>query len=88
MVERVSGVKASVGFASETGPRERNEDFPAPFLALNCHNRAGTLSRRSPMELGAQRAAAWPLRPQCVVFWMDFLICPKPWRCDARRPGS
>jgi serine/threonine protein phosphatase PrpC len=27
MPERVSGVKASVGFASETGPRERNEDF-------------------------------------------------------------
>jgi serine/threonine protein phosphatase PrpC len=27
MVERVSGIKASVGFASETGPRERNEDF-------------------------------------------------------------
>src|SRR5580700_11622806 len=27
MAERVSGVKASVGFASETGPRERNEDF-------------------------------------------------------------
>jgi serine/threonine protein phosphatase PrpC len=27
MVEWASGVKASVGFASETGPRERNEDF-------------------------------------------------------------
>ncbi len=27
MAERLSGVKASVGFASETGPRERNEDF-------------------------------------------------------------
>lgn len=27
MVERVSGVKASVGFFSETGPRKRNEDF-------------------------------------------------------------
>jgi serine/threonine protein phosphatase PrpC len=27
MVERLSSVKASVGFASETGPRERNEDF-------------------------------------------------------------
>jgi serine/threonine protein phosphatase PrpC len=27
MVERLSGVKASVGFASETGPRQRNEDF-------------------------------------------------------------
>jgi serine/threonine protein phosphatase PrpC len=26
-VERYSGVKASVGFASETGPRQRNEDF-------------------------------------------------------------
>src|ERR1700686_620404 len=27
MVERSSGIKASVGCASETGPRERNEDF-------------------------------------------------------------
>lgn len=27
MAERASGVKASVGFASETGPREHNEDF-------------------------------------------------------------
>ncbi len=27
MAEEVSGVRASVGFASQTGPRERNEDF-------------------------------------------------------------
>ncbi len=27
MAERVAGVKASVGFCSETGPRKRNEDF-------------------------------------------------------------
>src|SRR5271168_1631629 len=27
MAELVSGVKATVGFASETGPRKRNEDF-------------------------------------------------------------
>lgn len=27
MSERLSGVKATVGFASEAGPRERNEDF-------------------------------------------------------------
>ena len=27
MVERISGVKTSVGFASETGPRKHNEDF-------------------------------------------------------------
>ncbi len=27
MTERVSGVKATVGFASETGPRKANEDF-------------------------------------------------------------
>lgn len=27
MVQRVVGVKASVGFCSETGPRKRNEDF-------------------------------------------------------------
>lgn len=27
MVERASGVKASVGFASDKGPRKRNEDF-------------------------------------------------------------
>ncbi|MGB6535930.1 MAG: protein kinase [Xanthobacteraceae bacterium] len=27
MADRSSGVRASIGFASETGPRERNEDF-------------------------------------------------------------
>ena len=27
MIQRVSGVKVSVGFVSETGPRKRNEDF-------------------------------------------------------------
>ncbi len=27
MAERISGVRATVGFASETGPRQRNEDF-------------------------------------------------------------
>ncbi|MGA7999459.1 MAG: protein phosphatase 2C domain-containing protein, partial [Bradyrhizobium sp.] len=27
MAQRVSGIKVSVGFVSETGPRKRNEDF-------------------------------------------------------------
>ncbi|MFY9956757.1 PP2C family protein-serine/threonine phosphatase, partial [Bradyrhizobium sp.] len=27
MAQRVSGIKISVGFVSETGPRKRNEDF-------------------------------------------------------------
>src|SRR5258708_11752413 len=27
MAERVSGLKVTVGFVSETGPRRRNEDF-------------------------------------------------------------
>ena len=34
MVERISGVKASVGFASETGPRQRNEDFAGAVFGL------------------------------------------------------
>src|SRR5258708_9482064 len=34
MVERVAGVKASVGFASETGPRERNEDFAGAVFGV------------------------------------------------------
>ena len=34
MAERLSGVKASVGFASETGPRERNEDFAGAVFGL------------------------------------------------------
>ncbi len=34
MVERVSGVKAGAGFASETGPRERNEDFAGVVFGL------------------------------------------------------
>jgi len=34
MAERLPGVKASVGFASETGPRKRNEDFAGAVLGL------------------------------------------------------
>ncbi len=34
MVERISSVKASVGFASETGPRKRNEDFAGAVFGL------------------------------------------------------
>jgi serine/threonine protein phosphatase PrpC len=34
VVERVSGVKAIVGFASETGRRERNEDFAGVVFGL------------------------------------------------------
>jgi serine/threonine protein phosphatase PrpC len=32
MAERVSGVRAIVGFASDTGPRKRNEDFAGAVL--------------------------------------------------------
>ncbi|HXY89682.1 MAG TPA: protein kinase [Xanthobacteraceae bacterium] len=34
MAERISGVKASIGFASEAGPRERNEDFGGAVFGL------------------------------------------------------
>jgi serine/threonine protein phosphatase PrpC len=34
MVERLPGVKASVGFASETGSRKRNEDFAGAVFGL------------------------------------------------------
>jgi serine/threonine protein phosphatase PrpC len=34
MGERISGVKATVGFASETGPRQRNEDFGGAVFGL------------------------------------------------------
>ena len=34
MAERLPGVKATIGFASETGPRERNEDFAGAVFGL------------------------------------------------------
>ena len=34
MAERLSGVRASVGFASETGPRQRNEDFAGAVFGM------------------------------------------------------
>jgi serine/threonine protein phosphatase PrpC len=34
MAERLSGVKASVGFATDAGPRERNEDFAGAVFGL------------------------------------------------------
>ncbi len=34
MTQRLSGVQATVGFASETGPRERNEDFAGAVFGM------------------------------------------------------
>lgn len=34
MAERLAGVQAAVGFASETGPRERNEDFAGAVFGM------------------------------------------------------
>src|ERR1700686_5127732 len=34
MAERLSGVKASIGFASEKGPRQRNEDFAGAVFGM------------------------------------------------------
>jgi len=34
MAERIAGVKATVGFASEAGPRERNEDFGGAVFGM------------------------------------------------------
>ncbi|MGC1584397.1 MAG: protein kinase [Rhodomicrobium sp.] len=39
MVERISSVKATVGFASETGPRKRNEDFAGAVFGLELPER-------------------------------------------------
>src|SRR6204780_3963910 len=34
MAERLSGVKTSVGFASDTGPRKSNDDFAGAVFGL------------------------------------------------------
>src|ERR1700733_16155680 len=34
MAERLSGVKTSVGFASDTGPRKTNDDFAGAVFGL------------------------------------------------------
>ena len=46
MAERISGVKASVGFASETGRRKSNEDFAGAVWRhpiINGDGRSGKL---------------------------------------------
>src|SRR6516165_11780047 len=39
MAERISGVQASVGFTSETGPRNSNEDFAGAVFGLELPER-------------------------------------------------
>ena len=52
MAERISGVKASVGFASETGPRKRNEDFAGAVFGSE-------LPRAAPRRGGGDRRRNW-----------------------------
>ena len=86
MVERVSGVKASVGFASETGPRERNEDFAGVVFGFELPEPRRDIVAAIADGIGGAKGGR--VAAETAVFWMDFSICPKPWRCDARRPGS
>ncbi len=61
---------------------------PPHSTAPNCPSRARRWSRRSPTGSAAQRGGAPPPKPRCAGFSTDFAICPRPWRCNARAPGS
>ena len=66
MAERVSGIKASVGFSSATGPRSATRISPVPYSAGNCRTRAATLwphcrwhRQRQGRPRGRRNCSAW-----------------------------
>ena len=88
MAERVSGVKASVGFASEIGPRERNEDFAGAVFGSELPQPRGDIVAAIADGVGAQKGDALQPRWRCAAFSMASAIYPRRWKSGAQARES
>ena len=86
MAERVSGVKASVGFRLGDRTARTQRRFRRRGVRLRtaaAAPRRGRGDRRRHRR--RQEAAGSRPRPRCAVFSTAFAICPRPWKCAAPR---
>ena len=83
-----AGVRASVGFFSDKGPRKGNEDFAAAAIGAELPKPRRRWWRRSPTESAAPRAAGSLPRRPCAVSSTATGTCPRPSKCAAPRAES
>src|SRR5258708_3395194 len=70
MAESDAGVRASVGFCSEKGPRKRNEDFAAAVIGAELPE-----PRREVACAGADAAARFGSGAEPMALHDRFLLC-------------
>lgn len=86
MAERLSGVKASVGFASEAGPRERNEDFAGAVFGLELPEPRGDIVAAIADGIGGARGGRAAAETAVRGFLDGF--CDLPETMEVRRAGA
>src|ERR1700734_2197939 len=86
MPERASGVKASVGFASEPGPRERKEDFAGPVFGPELPEPRGDIGAAIADGVGGAKGGRVAAEMAVRGFLDGF--CDLPETMEVRRAGA
>jgi len=88
MVERVAGVKASVGFVSEAGLRPRNEDFAGAVFGAELPEPRRDVVAALADGIGGAKGGRVAAETAVRGFLDGFCDLPRPWRCAAPRRAS
>src|SRR6202050_2183028 len=86
MAERISGINASAGFASETGPRERNEDFAGAVFGPELPQPRGDVVAAIADGVGGAKGGRVAAEMAVRGFLDGF--CDLPQRMEVRRGGA
>lgn len=86
MVERLSSVRATAGFASETGPRERNEDFAGAVFGWELPDRRGDVIAAIADGIGGARGGRVAAETAVRGFLDGF--CDLPETMEVRRAAA
>ena len=86
MDERIAGVRASVGFASETGPRQRNEDFAGAVLGWELPQPRGDVVAAIADGIGGAKGGR--IAAETTVRGFLDGLCDLPETMEVRRAGA
>src|SRR5262249_57535051 len=77
MAEGSIAIKASVGFASETGPRERNEDFAGAVFGMELPRPRREIIAALADGIGGARGGGHPAETALPRFFLRFFGLPR-----------
>src|SRR5258708_16191124 len=86
MDERIAGVRAGVGFASETGPRQRNEDFAGAVFGWELPQPRGDVVAAIADGIGGAKGGRVAAETAVRGFLDGF--CDLPETLEVRRAGA